>query len=227
MKRLFSTHDIVEGIGGAGLMGFHILLLPFLRDYRTRWGTTEEEATADLPGDELVLNPKLRMTWGITINAPIEDVWPWVVQIGQGRGGFYTYQFLENIAGCQIFNADHILPEYQQIPLEEGVYLAPDMSMNVALHEEGQYFFLNSYMDMTTMEVVDPKQETLPEKFMNIGWGFYLQEIGVNQTRFLSRWLTDYDPALINKIAINLFLEPIGFVMGRKMLIGTKQRSER
>ena len=61
---------------------------------------------------------------------------------------------------------------------------------------------------------------------MNIGWGFYLQETGENQTRFLSRWLTDYDPALINKIAVNLFLEPIGFVMGRKMLIGTKERAE-
>jgi hypothetical protein len=82
-------------------------------------------------------------------------------------------------------------------------------------------------MDMTTIEVVEPKQDSIPGKFMNIGWGFYLQEIGKNQTRFLSRWLTDYHPALINKIAINLFLEPIGFVMGRKMLIGTKQRAER
>ena len=190
-------------------------------------GTTEDEASADLPGDELVRNPKLPMTWGITINAPIEVVWPWVVQMGQGRGGFYTYQFLENIAGCQLFNADRILPEHQHIPLEAGVSLAPDMSMNVALHKEGHYFFLHSCMDMTTMEVVDLKQDSVPEKFMNIGWGFYLHEIGENQTRFLSRWLTDYDPALINKIAINLFLEPIGFVMGRKMLIGTKQRAER
>ena len=227
MKRLFSTHDIVEGIGGAGLMGFHILLLPFLRDYRTRWGTTEEEATADLPGDELVLNPKLRMTWGITINAPIEDVWPWVVQIGQGRGGFYTYQFLENITGCEIYNADRILPEHQHIPLDAGVSLASGMPpMSVALHEEGHYFFLHTCMDMTTMEVFDPKQDSYPEKVMNLGWGFYLQEISENQTRFLSRWLTDYNPALINKIAINIFLEPIGFVMGRKMLIGTKQRAE-
>ena len=226
MRRLFSARDVVEGIGGAGMMGFHILLFPFLHSYRTRWGTTEDEANAHLPGDELVRNHKLRMTWGITVNAPIEDVWLWVVQMGQGRGGFYTYQFLENIAGCQIFNADRILPEHQQIPLEAGVALAPDMSMNVALHEEGHYFFLHSYMDMTTMEVVDPKQDTLPEKFMDIGWGFYLKIIGENQTRFLSRWLTDYDPAFINKVSVNLFLEPIGFVMGRKMLIGTKQRAE-
>ena len=191
MNKSYSTHDIVEGIGGAGLIGIHILLLPLLRGYRIRWRTTEEESNASLPGDELVRNPKLRMTWGITINAPIEDVWPWVVQMGQGRGGFYTYQFLENIAGCQIYNADRILPEHQQIPLEEGVSLAPDMSLNVALHEEGHYFFLHSYLDMKTMEVVDPKEDSIPEKFMNIGWGFYLQKIGENRTRFLSRWLTD------------------------------------
>jgi hypothetical protein len=227
MEKLFSAHDIVEAVGGAGLIGFHILLLPFLRGYRTRWGISEQEANVDLPGDELVRNPKLRMTWGITIDAPIEDVWPWVVQMGQGRGGFYTYQFLENIAGCQIFNADSILPEHQQIPIEAGVSLAPGMSLNVALHEEGHFFFLHSCMDMITMEIVDTKQDPFPEKFMNIGWGFYVQKISINQTRFLSRWLTDYDPALMNKIAVNIFLEPIGFVMGRKMLIGTKQRAER
>jgi len=158
MKVLFSTHDIVEGIGGAGLMAIHILLLPLLRGYRIRWGTTEGEANANLPGDELVRNPKLRMTWGITINAPIEGVWPWVVQMGQGRGGFYTYQFLENIAGCQISNAERILPEHQQIPLEAGVSLAPDMSMKVALHEEGHYFFLHSYMDMATMKLFTQKR---------------------------------------------------------------------
>ena len=146
---------------------------------------------------------------------------------GPGVGGFYTYQFLENIAGCQIFNADRILPKHQQIPLEAGVSLAPGMTMNVVMHEDGRYFFLHFLMDMTSMEVVDPKQDPFPEKFMNGGWGFYLQKIGENKTRFLSRWLTDYNPALMNKIAVNLFLEPVGFVMGRKMLIGTRQRAER
>jgi len=208
-------------------MGFHILLLPLLHSYRTRWGTTAAEADGDLPGDALVRSPKLRMTWGITIQTPIEEVWPWLVQMGQGRGGFYTYQFLENIAGCQIFNADRILPEYQQLPLEAGLSLAPGMSMEVALYEEGRYFFLHTCMDMTTMEVLDLKRDPWPEKFMNIGWGFYLQEVGENRTRFLSRWLTDYDPSLLNKIAVNLFLEPVGFVMGRRMLIGTRQRAER
>lgn len=87
MKNLYSAQDIAEGISGAGLMGVHILLHPLLHRYRTQWGTTEEEANATLPGDEWARDSKLRMTWGITINAPIEDVWPWVVQMGQGRGG--------------------------------------------------------------------------------------------------------------------------------------------
>jgi len=99
--------------------------------------------------------------------------------------------------------------------------------MSVASFDEGHYMFLHSCMDMKTMEVVDPKQDIFPDKFMNIGWGFYLQGIGENQTRFLSRWLVDCVPELFNRIAINLFLEPIGFVMGRKMLIGTKERAEK
>ena len=226
MNKMFSTRDVVEGIGGAVLMGVHIFLFPFLRGYRTRWGTTEAEASADLPGDGLVRNPKLSMTWGITINAPIEDVWPWVVQMGQGRGGFYSYQFLENITGCEIYNADRILPDHQHIPLETGVSLAPGMPMSVTSHEEGSYYFLHVSMDMETMEGFDPKQDSYPEKYMSSGWGFYLQETGENQTRFLSRWLADYNPSIVNKIAFIPFLEPIGFVMGRKMLIGTKQRAE-
>ena len=141
MKKLFSAHDVVEGIGGAALIGIHILLFPFLRGYRSRWGTTSEEASANLPGDELVPNPMLRMNWGITINAPIEAVWPWVVQIGQGRGGFYSYQFLENIVGCKVYNADRILPEHQHLPLETGVSLADGMpTMNSALHELKQSY---------------------------------------------------------------------------------------
>ena len=225
--RLYSIRDIVEGIGGAGLIGVHLLLLPFLSGYRKRWGTTEAEASADLPGDELLPSPKLRMTWGITINAPIDAVWPWVVQMGQGRGGFYSYQFLENITGCEIFNADRILPEHQHVPLEAGVSLAPGMPMSVASYEEGRYFFLHSFVDMTTGQVVDPRQAAIPEKSMNCGWGFYLRQVGENQTRFLSRWLVDHEPTLLNKLAVNLLLEPVGFVMGRRMLIGTKQRAER
>ena len=228
MSKLFSAHDIVEGIGGEGLMVVHILLFPFLHGYRTRWGTTEEEGSADLPGDELFPNPKLRMTWGITINTPIEEVWPWVVQMGQGRGGFYTYQFLENIVGCEIYNADRILPEHQHIPLEAGVSLARGMPpMSVVSYEEGHYYFLQACMDMNTMESFNPKGDSIPEKVTNLGWGFYLQEISKNETRFLSRWLADYEPTLINKIVYNIFIEPVSFVMGRKMLIGTRQRAER
>ena len=211
-------------------MGIHIVLFPFLRGYRCRWGTTGEEVHAELPGDDLVPNPKIRMTWGITINTPVESVWPWVVQIGQGRGGFYSYQFLENMVGCEIYNADCIMPEHQQLPLETGISLHPDMPpLSVARHDEGYFYFLHMCMDIRTQTSFDPKQgvDAYPEKYMNVGWGFYLQKIDDNQTRFLSRWLADYDPSFGNKIGYNLFLEPVGFVMGRKMLIGTKQRAER
>jgi len=229
MSTKYSFQDIIEGIGGAALMGVHMMLFPFLRGYRARWGVTGEEARASLPGDELVPNPKISMTWGITINAPVEAVWPWVVQIGQGRGGFYSYQFLENITGAEIYNADRILSEHQELPLETGISLALGMPpLPIAQHEDGRFYFLHGIMDTKTMDGFGsmPDTHAYPEKYMNVGWGFYVHKAGENQTRFLSRWLADYDPALTNKIAYNLFLEPIGFVMGRKMLLGAKQRAE-
>jgi hypothetical protein len=208
-------------------MVLHILLCPFLRKYRATWGTTGEEATAELPGDDLVPDPKLRMTWGITIDAPIETVWTWIVQIGQGRGGFYSYQLLENIVGCQIYNADHILPEHQRLPLETGIRLAPEMPpMKVALHEDGRFYFLHFSMNMKTMDSFNLMEDPYPKKFMIGGWAFYLEQISDTRTRFLSRWLNDYDNSMINKVIYNLFLGPIGFVMGRKMLLGVKQRAE-
>ena len=102
--------NIREGISGSFLMAI-ALITPFLRSRRTQWGATEEEVKGSLPGDEIIANPKWQYTQAITIAVPAEKVWPWLVQIGQGRGGFYSYQALENLVGCNIHNADRIILE--------------------------------------------------------------------------------------------------------------------
>ena len=88
---------------------------PFLRARRRRWGATDEEIRDTYPGDDLVPEPKWTATHAIAIDATPAQVWPWIAQIGQGRGGFYTYVKLENLAGCQIENADRVLEEHQHL----------------------------------------------------------------------------------------------------------------
>jgi hypothetical protein len=93
-----------------------IMAVAFLaaRPWSTQWGATADEIQGAMPGDELVPQPFYEHTLAITIDAPPAEVWPWVVQLGQNRGGFYTYDWLENLFGCNIHNADRIVPEWQQ-----------------------------------------------------------------------------------------------------------------
>lgn len=92
--------------------------LAALYHFRTRpwmytWGARDEELTAPLPGDELVAGDPVRTTRAVTVDAPVSDVWPWVAQIGEDRGGFYSYWLLERAVGAGIHNADVIHPEWQ------------------------------------------------------------------------------------------------------------------
>ena len=86
-------------------------------------GATEEERALRLPGDELVPNPDWRNDHAISIDAPLSAVWPWLVQLGQGRGGFYTYEGLENLIGCQIRNLAEIRPELQSLNVGDTIVL--------------------------------------------------------------------------------------------------------
>jgi hypothetical protein len=78
-----------------------------------------------LPGDELVEHPNVEATHAITINAPVEEVWPWLVQLGQDKGGFYSHSRLENLVGCRLRNADRIVPEFQHLSVGDAVRLHP------------------------------------------------------------------------------------------------------
>src|SRR5512136_466510 len=119
--------EVVEGIEGAVLIGLNLALGPVLRRGRIRWGATGDEVRQALPGDELVLHPKWSYTNAITVRATAAEVWPWLAQMGQGRGGFYSYEFLENLVGCGIHNADRILPEFQNLQVGDGDKLAAKM----------------------------------------------------------------------------------------------------
>jgi hypothetical protein len=102
---------------------------PDCRSRQLRWGATDEEFDATLAGDGLIPNADLTATRAITISAAAEDVWPWLAQLGQGRGGFYTYDWLENLVGADIHSADHIEPEWHDPEVGDQVHLAADVAL--------------------------------------------------------------------------------------------------
>lgn len=198
---------IGTGLAAAGI-GVTAAYLWKLRPWHLRWGATDEEVKKSLPGDELVTQPKLRATHAITIDAPATDLWPWLVQMGQNRGGFYSYAWLENLVGCHMQNADEIVPEWQELKVGDKVWLHPKAPpVEVAAIEPGHAIVLKP-------------------------WGpFVLHPIDERRTRLIIRSQGDYDPDLGNPV-LNFFLwrviyEPAHFLMERKMLLGIKSRAEK
>jgi hypothetical protein len=165
-----------------------------------RWGATDGELEAPLPGDDLVPDPAGRPTRAVTIDAPVEDVWPWLAQIGQDRGGFYSYEWLENLAGCRMANADRIHPEWQHRDVGETVRLHPATGLKVQLFEPGRALALE-------------------------GWGaFVVRDAGEGRTRLIAR---NQRPQGLAGAAYAALLELPHFVMERRMLLGIKERAER
>ena len=218
--KMTSLKDVGESVVGAAAITVS-LVTPILRPWRVRWGATDEEVHRKLPGDEFASKPKWQYTHAITVHAPTGEVWPWLAQIGQERGGFYSYEWLENLLGCDIHNADRIIPEFQTLRVGDGVRLHPKMPpIPVALVEPGRYFLLRGD---TRLDGAEAKQGD----YFCITWGFYLDSISARITRLLTRSRFDYNPKFVNTMGYGpAITEPVSFVMERKMLLGIKRRAE-
>ena len=117
---------IFDEVLGAAMIAATIVSSPLSRPWYSHWGATEDEVKATLPGDDLVPDPILVSNRAITIQAPNDTIWPWLVQLGQGRGGFYSYQRLENMVGCDVHNAVRVVPELQDLKTGDLVRLGPE-----------------------------------------------------------------------------------------------------
>jgi hypothetical protein len=195
----------------------------WIRPKHQRWGATDEEVSRTLAGDELLPNAQINVTHAVMIEATPAEIWPWLVQLGQGRGGFYSYDWIENAMGLDIPTATHILPEHQELKVGDIIPLASDgFGVPVAILEPERALVLHG-------DTRIPGRNAPPVKegeFLAVTWGFYLfpQEDGT--TRLVERWRTDWTPTLINDFAYRGFLEPGAFVMERKMLLTLKERAE-
>ena len=205
---------LIESISGAAQIVGHLLLYPLLRGWRRRWGTTEEERTLRLPGDELVPEPKWTYSHAVSIGAPRSEVWPWLVQVGQGRGGFYSYEGLENLVGCQIRSVFEIRPELQQLHVGERIVLhgRSGFGPEVVRLEPGRALVLGGPPN---------------EKGSQATWGFHLLDGPNGTTRLLERGRHVAGRGLGEKLGFGPYLmDPIGLVMSKKMLRTIKRLAE-
>lgn len=218
--------NLREGLTGMVIMTAS-LLTPFLNNRRRKWGATEAEIQRDYPGDDLVKNTKGEYLHAITINVPAAEIWPWLVQIGQDRGGFYSYELLENIIGCKIRNADAIVPEYQHLKAGDIIPMHPSMGCPyvVVAMETERYLILLQKADMAMNKTLDPDAK-LPEKYLNMSWLFFLDEQGDGTTRLISRSRNDWNDSFGNTVFYGVFGVP-SMEMDRKMLKGIKARAEK
>lgn len=197
---------IWQSIGGAVLIAVHGILTKPLRRWRTTWGATATEAAAALPGDELIANPTWGYTHAVTVDAPPDAVWPWIVQMGQGRGGFYSYVGLENLIGCRMRNTDKVLRDCQNLDTGDEVRLHPKAPpLTVASVEPNARLVLHAR---------DPRTG---DAFI---WAFHLRRDRTGCTRLIERGCSFCGPGLVSRLSFGpLLMEPIGFVMSRKMLL--------
>jgi hypothetical protein len=217
--------NVREGIGGAIRIAM-VFVTPFLHQRRARWGATDVELNRSLPGDELVPHNKWGYTHAITIRASAAEIWPWLVQIGQGRGGFYGYEFLENLIGCNIRNADRIIPEFQHLNVGDEIRHHPKLPhYEVAIVEPNRILVLHTGVDSNTMNTLH-LTNTMPKKYTNAIYIWFLDNVDDGTTRLIARGRFDYQ-GLRNALGNSrFFLEPISFTTSRKMLSGIKTRAE-
>ena len=205
---------------GAAAAGYVLAARPRLLN----WGATAQEAAGPLPGDELVPTPRMQSTRAVSISAPAAEIWPWLLQLGAGRGGMYSYDLLENAAGLGIHSADRILPEYQQLDVGDVIPLGRGNGIPVRRLETGSVLALGGSMDPRTGRIA-PSGGVTEGPRLELGWAFVLQPLNGRTTRLLSRTRYDYSPLPVGLI-LRPVLEPLQFMMERRMLLGIKSRAE-
>ena len=189
--------------------GLEVATYPRWRKWCLTWGATDDEPDKPLPGDELLADPAIVTTRAVWVNASPEAIWPWLVQMGPGRGGAYTYDWIENLFGLGMHSADKILPEFQELKVGDAQRLgARGPVLRVAVLEPPRSLVLRSDDELWV-------------------WAFALvpADEGI---RLISRnRIAAPGSSAMTRLLYEYVMEPGSLIMERKMLLGIKQRAER
>ena len=179
-----------------------------VRRWFSRWGTTPEELHRAMPGDARIPHPTSTSTGAITVNAPPRAIWPWLVQMGTGRGGLYSYDWLDRLFGfLDRPSATQILPEYQHLAVGDKIPWGRD-EMTVAVLEPGRSLALA--LDGHGMQWV---------------WQFGLYPLDEDRTRLVDRGAERVPRTALWWLLMRI-MEPAAFIMTRRFMLGVKQRAE-
>jgi hypothetical protein len=195
----------------------------WIRPWAARWGATGEELRRHWPGDEFVTAAAETVTHAITINAPASSVWPWILQIGQDRAGYYSYSWLENLFGAQIHNILRIVPEFQIRSEGDDVWMAPkhkyggQARMVIASLDSGRAMVLVPPVSAGHLPGDQPAEGT---------WSFIVEPIDATTTRLILRGRSGPKRNVRARFWNHVFWEPAHFIMERKMMMTIKALAE-
>jgi hypothetical protein len=207
------------------LLAAPVLYFAAIRPRLLGWGASRQERRQPLPGDDLVA-ARWQTTRGITISAPADQVWPWLVQMGYGRGGWYSYEWLERLIGAGDFagggSARRVLPELQQLALGDTVALSPAGGLTVEVLDPARALVLHYRMNLLTAAPAGDGDRAV----LDWTWAFALTPVNEASCRLLARVRADYRPRWL-RLLMPFLLEPVHFIMERKMLRTIERQARR
>lgn len=194
-----------------------------VRPWYLSWGTEGDEAQRPLPGDDAVADVRARdqTTRAISIYAPVDRVWPWLAQLGQDRAGFYSYELLEDLVGCEMPSTDRIHPEFQSWELGDKLWMYPPEKLGGLGHA-----LLVRLEPGRALAFATRQSGTRPSEPYDGSWAFVLEPIDGNTTRLLVRGRAGGPRALFGATFDHFVFEPVHFVMERKMMESLKTYAE-
>jgi hypothetical protein len=209
---------------GASAAGAFTVYASVLRP-RIQWlGTSNEERTATYPGDDLIPSGRRFGAMATTIAAPPECVWPWLVQMGCDRTGFYSFDRLDN-GGRP--SADHIHTQWLNVREGDSIASVPDVSrwFNVALLAPEQALVLRASLTLPAARNFDPA-DGLPRAYSDSTWGFFLRPSIEGHTRLVVTGKARGKPHALTAVSNWLFWDPAHWVMQVKQFAGLRRRVE-
>ena len=200
-----STKRIAGGIAVAGASAIvgYALFRPRMR----RWGATDAEVASAMPGDDRVANADYVTTWAVTIHTEPARVWPWLAQMGYRRGGLYSYDWLDRAFGyLDAPSANEVLPEFQKIEAGDTIPVGRGPAWPVVEVEPEHALVLEPIAGVVT-------------------WAFEIRHVEDGSSRLVTRVRFRRDPTVVGRLTA-VAMDPVAFVMTRRMLRGIKRRAE-